>query len=59
MVMEGDSHSKGRVFESQHRILDGNFSQYIAINMKCLFEKIENKQKRGRVLPIFKKQILV
>ena len=27
VVMGGDSHSEGRGFESQHRILDGHFSQ--------------------------------
>ena len=49
VVMGGDSWSKGREFESQRRILDGHDIFYIALLLKlyCLFEKTENKQKRG------------
>ena len=37
MVMGGDSCSKGREFESQHRILDGHFFTFICCkNCKCL-----------------------
>ena len=43
MVMGGDSRSEGRGFESRHRK-----------NLKCLFEKTENKQKRRRGWPIKK-----
>ena len=50
MVMGGDSHSKGRGFESRHRILDGHFFTYIC--HVCL-KKTKNKQKRGRGWPIF------
>ena len=53
--MGGDSRSKGRGFESRHRILDGHdiFSHWFAVKLYCLFEKTENKRKRGRGLPFF------
>ena len=44
VVMGGDSCSKGREFEPQHRILDGHFKHYIVVRkLECLFEKTENK----------------
>ena len=61
LVMGGDSHSKGRGFESRHCILDGHFFTYICCkNLKCLFEKTENERKRGRGWPVFfKKKLLI
>ena len=57
MVMGGDSHSKGRGFESRHRILDGHFFTYICCkNCIVCLKKTENKRKRGRVWPILKKK---
>ena len=38
MVMGGDLRSRGRGFESQHRILDGHFSHYI-VKVVMLLEK--------------------
>ena len=52
VVMGGDSHSEGRGFESQHRILDGHFSQIFVVKI-VVFEKDENKRKRGQGWPIF------
>ena len=31
--MKGDPHSKGCVFESQHRILDGHFSHIFVVKI--------------------------
>ena len=53
MVMGDDSCLKGRGFESRHRILDGHFSHIFVVKLYCLFEKTENKQKRGRGWPNF------
>ena len=50
MVMGDNSCAKGREFESRRRILDGHF-------LYCLFEKAENKPKRGRGLPIKKSSL--
>ena len=47
VVMVDNSRSKGRGFESQCHILD------------CLFEKTENKRKRGQGWPIFFKKSTV
>ena len=48
MVMGGDSRYKGRGFESRHHLLDGHFFTLICCKKNyCLFEKTENKQKRG------------
>ena len=61
VVMGGDSRSKGRGFESQCHILDGHgiFSQWFVVKkLYCLFEKTENKRKRGRDWPIFLKKII-
>ena len=58
VVMGDDSWSKGRGLESWHHILDGIDIFYIDLLYKlygCLFEKTENKRKRGRGWPIFKK----
>ena len=30
VVMEGDSHSRGRGYKSPHQILDGHFTRFIA-----------------------------
>ena len=48
VVMGRDSRPEGRGFESWHRILDGHFSHIFVVKLYCLFEKTENKQKRGR-----------
>ena len=56
VVMGGDSCTKGRGFESLHRILDGQFFTDICCkncNDVCL-KKTENKCLRGRALPIKK-----
>ena len=55
MVMGVDSHSKGCGFESRRRILDGHdiFHIHLLLKLYCLFEKTENKQKRGRGWPNF------
>ena len=50
MVMGGDSHSKGRGFESRHRILDGHFFTYIC--HVCLKRPKINKKEAG-VGPFF------
>ena len=60
MVMGMDSHSKGHGYESRHCILDGHFSHVFLVELYCLIEKTENKQKRGQVGPvIFKKSQLL
>ena len=56
MVMGRDSRSEGRGFESRHRILDGHFSHIFVVKLYCLFEKTENKPKRGRGWTIFLKK---
>ena len=56
MVMGGDSRSEGRGFKSWYHILDGHFFTYICFKkLQCLFENTENKRKRGRGWPFFKK----
>ena len=46
MVMEGDSRSKGRWFESQHQILDGHYFTFICCKkLYCLFEKMKINEK--------------
>ena len=50
MVMGRDSRSKGRGFESRHRILDGHFSTYICCkncNVYLKRPKIKNKKEAG------------
>ena len=39
MVMgrERDSRSKGRGYESRHRILDGHFSHIFVVNIEIMF----------------------
>ena len=54
MVMGRDSRSEGCGFESWHHILDGFFSHILVVKLYCLFEKTENKRKRGMGWPIFK-----
>ena len=57
MVMGGDSSPKGRGFESQRWILDGHdIFTHLLQKLYCLFEKTENKRKRGRGWPIFFKK---
>ena len=56
VVMGRDSRPEGRGFESWHRILDGHFSHIFVVKLYCLFEKTENKQKRGRGWSIFFKK---
>ena len=58
MVMGGDSHSKGRGFESQRRILDGHFFTLICCKncIVCLKRPKMNEKEAG-VGP-FKKHIL-
>ena len=49
-VMGRDSHSKGRGFESQHRILDGQFFTYTCCkhcNDVCLKRPEINEQEAG------------
>ena len=55
VVMEGDSKSEGRGFESRHCILDGHFLTYICCqncNDVCL-KRPKINDKRGRGWPIF------
>ena len=55
MVMGDDSCSKGHVFESRCRILDGHLDIFhidLLKKLYCLVEKTENKRKRGRGWPI-------
>ena len=47
---------KGRRFESRRHILVGHFSHWFVVKIVCLFEKIENKRKRGRGWHIFLKK---
>ena len=54
VVMGGDSLSKGREFESRHRILNGHFSHLLVRKIVMRVWKDENKWKRGRGWP-FKK----
>ena len=57
VVMGGDSCSKDRKFESQHRILDGQFFTYLfLVKFVMCGWKDKNKWKRGRGWPILKKQ---
>ena len=53
VVMGRDSHSEGRGFKSQSRILDGHFSHIFVVKLERW--KDENKRKRGRGWHIFKK----
>ena len=55
VVMGDDSCSKGCGFESGRQILDGMTFFHIDLLQNlygCLFEKTENKQKKGRGWPI-------
>ena len=55
MVMGRDSRSKGRGFESQHRILDGHFFTYICCeNCSVCLKRPKNKQKEAGVGPFLK-----
>ena len=57
MVMGGDSRSEGRVFESWHHILDGNFSHIIVVKIRNVCLKRPNKTKK-RLANFFKKTVL-
>ena len=46
MVMGGDSCPGGRVFKSQHRILDDHFSPNFFVKIEMCIRKDENKLKR-------------
>ena len=52
--MGGDSCSKGRGFESQHRILDGDFSHIFVVRIVMFVWKDENKLNRGLERPFLK-----
>ena len=54
MEIGRDSRPKGRGFESWHRMLGGHFFTYLFVVKIVMFEKTENKRKRG-VGPFFKK----
>ena len=53
--MGEDSCSRGCGFESWHCILDGHVSHWFVEKLCCLFEKTENKWKRGRGWPFLLK----
>ena len=55
MVMGGDTSSKDREFESQHRILDGHFSHLSVL--KIMFEKTKINEKETGVGPFLKKKL--
>ena len=46
--MDAGEKTVGCGFESQHQILDEHSSYHFVVKLYCLFEKIENKLKRGR-----------
>ena len=60
MVKGGDSCSEGRRFKSQRSIMDVLDIFHIDLLQKlyCLFEKTENKQKRGTGLAHLKKKLI-
>ena len=43
MVMGGDSFTEGRGFESQHNVLDGDFSYLFVVKCVMFVGKDENK----------------
>ena len=51
MVMRGESFPRGCEFESQCRILDGQFFTSICRKIVLMHDKTENKIKQGRVGP--------
>ena len=57
MVMGRDSHSKGRVFESWHRILDGHFSHIFVVKNCTVCLKRPKNEKEARIGPFFKESI--
>ena len=52
--MGGDWWSRGREFESWHRILDGSFFAFICCKIVLLFEKTEKNEKEGEDGPFSK-----
>ena len=55
MVMGGDSHSKGRGFESRHHILDGHFSHIFVVQICNVCSKRPKiNEKEARVGPFLK-----
>ena len=60
VVMGGDSCSKGREFESRHRILDGKFSHLFIVKIvMCVGKKDENKLKKWPGLAHFYKKRVI
>ena len=57
VVLGGDSCSVGGGFESQHCMLDGHFSRLFVVKIVLFGGKDENKRKRGREWPIFKREL--
>ena len=55
VVMEGDLHSRGCGFKSQHQILDVQFSHYTGTIVMFILKKTKNKRNRGRGWPIYQK----
>ena len=55
--MKGDSYSKGREFESQHRILDGHFFTFSCCKICNVVWKDENKWKEAGVGTFLYQQI--
>ena len=53
MVMGRDSHSKGRGFESRHRILDGHFFTYCCKNCYVCLKRPKLNEKEAGVGPFF------
>ena len=60
VVMGRDSHSKGRGFESQHRILDGHFFTYICCkNCNVCLKRPKINEKEAGVGPFKKKYLRI
>ena len=53
VVMGGVSFSKGREFESWHRILNGSFSHLFVVKMQCVCERMKMDEKEAGVSPFF------
>ena len=52
VVMEVDSCTEGRGFESQNHILDGHFSHIFVLKIVMFLKKDENEQKEARHAPL-------
>ena len=55
VIMGGDSSPEGCGFESQHCILDGDFSQKLVVKIVMFVCQDKYKRKRGRGWPILKR----